>query len=106
MSSLTKGQQSHTLSQVDDLEKKEARDTHLRSILKGLSWRIVASATTILIAYTITGDTTIAMQIGGIEAVLKILFFYLHERAWLALPRGTIRHIEEAVFSKKKFSSK
>jgi len=88
-----------------DRKKKHAPESHLRSILKGLSWRIVASATTILIAYTITGDTTIAIQIGGVEAILKIAFFYLHERAWLALPRGTIRHLEEDLFLNRKRSS-
>jgi len=83
-------------------QQRSAPESHLRSILKGCSWRIVASATTVLIAYTITGDTTMAFQIGGVEAVLKIVFFYLHERAWLALPRGTIRHLEEKVLFKKK----
>lgn len=76
------------------------RETHVRSLLKGLSWRILASATTIGIAYFITGDTRVALGIGGIEAVLKILFYYLHERAWQALPRGTIRHIETEVLTK------
>ncbi len=78
------------------------RETHVRSLLKGVSWRILASATTIGIAYFITGDTSVALGIGGIEAVLKILFYYLHERAWQLLPRGTIRHIEEELLPKKK----
>lgn len=82
------------------------RETRIRSLLKGLSWRIVASTTTITIAYVITGDTSIALGIGGIEAVLKIAFYYLHERAWQALPRGTIRHIETEVLSKRKKKSK
>ncbi len=78
------------------------RETHLRSFLKGMSWRILASATTIGIAYFVTGDTTIAIGIGGIEAVLKIFFYYLHERAWQLIPRGTIRHIEEEILIKRK----
>jgi len=78
------------------------RETRLRSLLKGVSWRLLASATTIGIAYFITGDTSVAFGIGGIEAILKILFYYLHERAWQALPRGTIRHIEDEVLLKRK----
>lgn len=78
------------------------RETRLRSFLKGLSWRILASTTTIGIAYLITGDTSVALGIGGIEAVLKVFFYYLHERAWQALPRGTIRHIETEVLSKRR----
>ncbi|MFQ5589091.1 MAG: DUF2061 domain-containing protein [Nitrospiria bacterium] len=81
------------------------RETHIRSLLKGLSWRILASATTIGIAYFITGDTTVAFGIGGIEAVLKVFFYYLHERAWQLMPRGTIRHIEEEIITKRKKKS-
>ncbi len=78
------------------------RETHARSLIKGLSWRTLASATTIGIAYFITGDTSIALEIGGIEAISKIIFFYLHERAWQMVPRGTIRHIETDMLSKRK----
>ncbi len=78
-------------------ERRESRETHLRSILKGLSWRVVATGTTIIIAYVITGDTSIALEIGAIEVFAKLLFFYLHERIWQFLPRGTIREIESKV---------
>ncbi|MFQ5780072.1 MAG: DUF2061 domain-containing protein [Nitrospiria bacterium] len=64
-----------------------------------MSWRIVATATTIAIAYLITGKTSIALEIGAIEVFAKILFYYLHERAWQILPRGTIRRIESEVIS-------
>ena len=69
------------------------KETHLRSILKSLSWRITATITTICIAYFITGDTSIAIKIGGIEVVLKLLIYYFHERLWLLLPTGTIRKV-------------
>ncbi|MFQ5598313.1 MAG: DUF2061 domain-containing protein [Nitrospiria bacterium] len=78
------------------------RETHVRSLLKGFSWRILASATTFGIAYFITGNTTIAIEIGSIEIIAKIIFYYLHERAWQFLPRGTIRHIESDMLSKRK----
>ncbi|MBN4054546.1 DUF2061 domain-containing protein [Nitrospira defluvii] len=80
--------------------KEIRRETRLRSLLKGLSWRIIASVTTIIIAYTITKDATIAIEIGGIEVIAKLVFYYMHERAWQFLPRGTIRHIESEVFTK------
>jgi len=78
------------------------RETHVRSLLKGLSWRIVASITTFVIAYVITGSTRLAIEIGAVEVVTKIFFYYIHERAWQLLPRGTIRHIESDVLSKRK----
>ena len=71
----------------------DQRESPLRSLLKALSWRIVATTTTALIAYFITGDITLALSIGGIEFVLKFFIYYLHERAWQLVPRGTIRQV-------------
>ena len=57
--------------------------THLHSLAKAFSWRLVATATTALIAYAITGEIDTALLIGGIEFFLKIGIYYLHERLWL-----------------------
>jgi uncharacterized membrane protein len=69
------------------------KESHLRSIIKSLSWRIAATLTTMLIAYFIIGDHEIAIKIGGIEVVVKLLIYYLHERLWLLFPTGTIRKL-------------
>jgi len=69
------------------------KESRLRSLLKGISWRIIATTTTITIAYFITGDITNALSIGFIEFFGKLLLYYLHERAWQFAPRGTIRNI-------------
>lgn len=69
------------------------RESHLRSILKGLTWRVIATATIILIAYLKTGDVTLALEIGAIEFFIKLLLYYLHERAWQMAPRGSVRQI-------------
>ena len=76
-------------------EPQTYRESHLRSLLKALSWRILATLTTGLIAYAITGEVITAIAIGSIEFILKFLIYYLHERAWQLLPRGTIRHLVE-----------
>ena len=60
-------------------------DSHLRSILKAFSWRIVATLTTGIIAYFVTGDIATAIAIGGIECFLKMVIYCLHERVWLLL---------------------
>lgn len=67
------------------------RESHLRSVLKAFSWRIVATLTTGAIAYGITGEIDTAIMIGSIEFVLKMFIYYLHERAWQLLPRGAVR---------------
>lgn len=76
-----------------DVELTEYRESHLRSLLKAFSWRIVATTTTGIIAYFITGDVMAAITIGGIEFVAKFFIYYAHERAWQLVPRGTIRNI-------------
>ncbi len=57
-------------------------DSKSRSILKTLTWRIVASLDTFVIAWVITQDPWAGASIAGIEIVTKIIFYYLHERAW------------------------
>ena len=73
-----------------------AKESHLRSILKAFTWRIVATSTTATIAYFIIGDVTAALTIGGIEFFVKMFVYYLHERAWQVLPRGSVRKLVEA----------
>ena len=61
-------------------------DSHLRSIVKTFSWRILATVTTMAVAYAITGQLDTAIAIGSIEFVLKLLLYYVHERMWLWVP--------------------
>jgi uncharacterized membrane protein len=69
------------------------KESHLRSILKGITWRVIATSTTIGIAYFITGHIGDALKIGAIEFVGKVFIYYLHERAWQLVPRGKIRSL-------------
>ena len=59
-----------------------AFESHTRSILKGITWRLVATLTTIVIAWFITGEIAAALQIGFIEVFAKVAIYYAHERAW------------------------
>lgn len=68
------------------------KESHLRSVIKGITWRIIATTTTMVIAYIITGEIGDALKIGGIEFVGKIAIYYLHERVWQLIPRGAIRN--------------
>ena len=50
--------------------------------MKGISWRIIATSTTMSVAYILTGDVEIMMATGVIDVFVKLLFYYMHERAW------------------------
>ena len=67
------------------------KETHLRSVSKGISWRILATITTVSIVFLITGKIDTALEIGAIEVVAKIIIYYVHERfsesafAWFSI---------------------
>ena len=67
------------------------RDSHLRSVIKAVSWRAVGTADTILVSMFWTGNTAKALAIGSTELITKIALYYLHERLWTRIPLGTIR---------------
>lgn len=67
------------------------KESNLRSLLKAISWRVLATTTTIVIAWIVYGDVGPALAIGGIEFVAKFFVYYGHERLWQLVPRGTIR---------------
>jgi len=63
------------------------KESHLRSLLKGISWRIVATSDTVLVVLLITcltGNCSLenALKIGFIEFAVKFLVYYVHERIW------------------------
>ena len=68
------------------------RESRKRSLLKAVSWRVLATATTILIAWAVYRDIKPALAIGGIEFLAKFLVYYLHERGWQIFPRTTGPH--------------
>ncbi|HEY0964445.1 MAG TPA: DUF2061 domain-containing protein [Candidatus Paceibacterota bacterium] len=58
------------------------QETHKRSILKGVTWRIIASATTMIVVFIMTGNLAVVASVGIIDVVAKVFFYYLHERTW------------------------
>ncbi len=76
------------------------KESHLRSIIKGISWRFIATTDTILVVLFITcltGNCSIdhAVKIGLTEFLLKLGAYYLHERIWqFSLKDGVISQRE------------
>ncbi len=71
------------------------QESHIRSLLKGISWRFIATTDTILVVLLITclyGKCSIeaALKIGAIEFLIKLLVYYLHERVWERYRRGRV----------------
>ena len=64
-------------------------DSAFRSALKTLSWRLLATMTTVVLIYTLTDDGDLAMTVGYLDVTLKTGLYYFHERIWNRLQVGT-----------------
>lgn len=58
----------------------------VRHLIKTVTWRVIASLTTFIIALIIFKEDAQAMQkasgIAIVETFIKMLLYYLHERVW------------------------
>ena len=72
--------------------KKATVETHPRTLMKTVSWRIVATLTTGTIVFIFTGKFLLSLGVMGVEVVAKILFYYIHERVWNMVSWGQAKH--------------
>jgi uncharacterized membrane protein len=72
-------------------------ETKKRSLLKSVSYRLFASIVTATIVYLATGQLLLAAGLGALDSVVKILVFFLHERLWMLIPFGRIKHPLEEI---------
>ncbi len=62
--------------------KIQNSDSHSKSMVKAISWRIIGTIDTILISWFLSGTLTLALSIGSIEVFSKFFLYYGHERIW------------------------
>ncbi|PWK20572.1 DUF2061 domain-containing protein [Xanthomarina spongicola] len=79
------------------------KESHFRSIIKGISWRIVATTDTILVVLLVTcltGECSIenALKIGLFEFIIKLAIYYFHERVWLNILKKQATTNKEIVY--------
>ncbi len=66
-------------------------DSHSRTIMKALSWRVIATCVTFTVALIITGELKFAAEIGLADTIIKLGAYYLHERTWMRVKFGTLK---------------
>jgi uncharacterized membrane protein len=85
------------IDQVLTSDKKQAEksfqevkntENATRSIVKAISWRIVGTIDTIVISFFITGKITMALSIGMVEVITKMILYFFHERIWNLIKWG------------------
>ena len=57
-------------------------ETKRKSIIKTVTWRLLATTTTFFIGWFITGSITLGLGIATVEFWAKLVLYYLHERVW------------------------
>ena len=68
--------------------KSSVKDPNKRDLIKTVTWRILGTLDTMLIAWMITGDPMTGLKIGFVEVVSKMLLYYIHEKAWYRIDFG------------------
>jgi uncharacterized membrane protein len=57
-------------------------EKNVRSLVKSITWRVVATLTTILLVFLFTGNIVVSTSVGALEFLVKTIIYYLHERVW------------------------
>ena len=51
------------------------QDSKTKSLLKTLSWRLIATLITMLIAWVVVGDVTVALTVGAADVIIKTVSY-------------------------------
>lgn len=66
-------------------------ETHARSVVKTVLWRIIATCTSFGTTYFFTGSVGKATEIALAAAVIASISYYLHERFWDSVTWGRVK---------------
>ena len=64
-------------------------EIRIRSLIKTVSWRIIASLITMLLIFIFTGNHILSLGVGFLDMVTKLIAYYIHERVWNNIRWGT-----------------
>ena len=74
-----------------------------RSLIKSITWRMLASLDTFIIAWLVTGEPSWAGTIAMFEVLTKTFLYYLHERGWNCIFWGRRKKGSKKLKKLKKF---
>lgn len=68
------------------------KESHPRTLVKTITFRVCATITTVLIVFAFTGKWLLSLGVGAVETVVKLLLYYIHERIWGRVHWGRPKH--------------
>jgi len=77
------------------------KDTHKRSILKTITWRICATLATIALVWFFVRDMAVAFSVGAVEIIAKTTVYYFHERSWNKIKWGKSNYDKQSTERRK-----
>ena len=66
-------------------------EQHKRTLVKTITWRVIALVVTIVVVYAYSGDIKGSLVIGISANFLKMIFYYAHERIWNRIKFGRVQ---------------
>lgn len=60
----------------------------IRSVVKAISWRVIGTLDTLIVAYILTGKWLLASSIASIDFLTKLVLYFVHERLWNKIKWG------------------
>jgi len=75
-------------------------ESRKRHIAKTMTWRLIGTIDTMLLAWWISGSPLTGLKIGFAEVVTKMILYYLHERFWYKLDYGLNNRREKSPSNK------
>ena len=70
------------------------RENKMRHLAKTITWRMVGTADTMVLAWLLTGNPLTGVKIGLAELLTKMVLYYIHERIWYRIDYGLIDRVE------------
>ena len=55
-------------------------DSHKKTCIKSISWRVISTSITLIIIYIITGNIQASWIIAVVDGIFKFISFYIFER--------------------------
>ena len=68
--------------------KTRFKNANKRHLIKTITWRILGTLDTMLLAWIISGNAITGLKIGFAEVLTKMILYFIHEKVWYRINFG------------------